>query len=84
LLFLPACGSQAGLHRDSFLVPPQAGYRHWCPVLRQVTLTNFIAGPLCGIPATDLTFSKIRKITIQKDLIVSHDLFGSFELLTYF
>jgi len=38
---LPAC-RQAGLHRDSFL----AKVPGFCPVLRQVTPTNFITGPL--------------------------------------
>jgi hypothetical protein len=40
---LPACaGRQAGLHRDNFLAKVQVP----CPMRRQATPTNFIAGPV--------------------------------------
>jgi hypothetical protein len=34
------------LHRDSFLVPPQAGYQDPARMLRRVTQPHHIAGPL--------------------------------------
>jgi len=49
---LPAGRRQAGLHRDppagGAKVPGPDSYRD-CPVRRQLTPTNFIAGPLAGI-----------------------------------
>jgi hypothetical protein len=40
------------LHRDNFLAKVPGP----CPVRRQVTPTNFIAGPLGGIAAVQLTY----------------------------
>jgi hypothetical protein len=40
-----------------FRGPADAGYQDSCRMLRRVTQTPFIAGPLATIPHTDLTFS---------------------------
>jgi hypothetical protein len=61
-----------GLHRDSFPARTtevvQSGgltkVPRLCPVLRQVTPTNFIARSLCVIPGTEI-FSFINKLTVK-------------------
>ena len=55
------------LHRDNF----KAKVQGFCPVLRQVTLTNYPAGPLAGIPHTD--FAQLNSQANSTKIVFEND-----------